>query len=317
MTGYLIRRIGHAVLVVLLVTVVVFLMEHSIPGGPARALLGPQATSLQIHAFDKQFGLTHPLPVQYWDFFLQLLHGNLGYAYSLNQSVNSLLLQNLAPTALLVLPALLLALAIAIPVGIYQAARRSSVGDVVASGMSLVLYSMPSFWLALLFISWFSISSHLFPSQAPQSGSVLGIVEGARAMVLPILTLTLVNLAIFSRYMRSTAIETLASDFIRTARAKGLSEFAVLRRHLLRNSVAAVVTVVGLAIPGLLTGGLVVEQIFNLQGIGLVFFNAATTQDFTVETGVILLAAILTVAGSLGADVCYMLLDPRVRYVDA
>ncbi|HTW99832.1 MAG TPA: ABC transporter permease [Acidimicrobiales bacterium] len=315
MIAYLIRRAAHAVLVVLLVTVVVFVMEHALPGGPARALLGPQATPVQIHAFEVQFGLLHPLPVQYWDFFVQLLHGNLGYAYSLNQSVDSLLVQNLAPTALLVLPALALALAIAIPLGIYQAARRSSIGDVVASGASLVLYSMPSFWLALLFVSWFSISTHLFPSQAPQSDSALGIVEGARGMVLPILTLTLVNMAIFSRYMRSTAIENLASDYIRTARSKGLSEIAVLRRHLLRNSVAAVVTIVGLTVPGLLTGGLVVEQIFNLQGIGLVFFNAATTQDFTVETGVILLAAILTVAGSFGADICYMLLDPRVRYV--
>jgi len=313
--AFLIRRISQAILVVVLATLVVFVMEHSLPGGPARALLGPQATQVQLHAFDVRFGLTEPLPVQYWDFVVQLIHGNLGYSYSLNQSVDSLLLQNLAPTALLVLPALFLSLAIAIPIGIYQAARRSSGGDAVISGASLLVYSIPTFWLALLFISWFSILTHLFPSQAPGTNSALGIVEGARGMVLPILALTAVNVAIFSRYMRSSAIETLASNYVRTAHAKGMSEISVLRRHVLRNSVAAVLTIVGLAFPGLLTGGLVVEQIFNLQGIGLVFFTAATTQDFPVETAVILLAAILTVVASLGADISYMLLDPRVVYV--
>jgi peptide/nickel transport system permease protein len=312
--GYIVRRIAQAVLVVLGVTAVTFILEHLIPGSLAKAILGPRASRPAITAFNHANGLDRPVIVQYLVFLGRLARGDLGYSYRLNQSVDSLVLHQLPNDLLLVGSALVLALAIAIPVGIAQATHRDQVTDHLATAAAFTLYSMPSYWLAILLIAGLSTGLHIFPPEAPQASSLGGLLADPRALVLPVATLTLINVALFSRYMRSAAITTLAEDYVRMARAKGLPDRLVLSRHVLRNSLISVTTLVGLSIPAVLTAGLIVEYVFNVPGVGLTYYTAAVNADYPVELGLTVLAGIITVAGNLAADITYAVLDPRVRY---
>jgi peptide/nickel transport system permease protein len=313
-SGYLIRRVAQAVIVVLGVTAVTFILEHLIPGSLARAILGTRASAAEVAAFNRANGLDHPLIEQYFAFLGRLARGDLGYSYRLNQSVGSLVLRQVPNDIVLVGTALALALVIAIPLGIMQAVNRNRAVDHAATSAAFALYSMPSYWLAILLIAGLSIAVHALPPEAPQAASVGGLLADPRALVLPVLTLTLVNVALFSRYMRSSAIATLAEDYVRVARAKGLPTRLVLRRHVLRNSLISVTTLVGLSFPAVLTSGLVVEYVFNVPGVGLTYYTAAVNADYPVELGITVLVGIVTVLGNLLADVAYAVLDPRVRY---
>jgi peptide/nickel transport system permease protein len=314
MSGYILRRIAQAVIVVVGVTAVTFILEHLIPGSLARAILGTRASPAEIAAFDRANGLDHPLIVQYFMFLGRLARGNLGYSYRLNQSVDSLVLHQLPNDVLLVGTALVLALVIAIPLGMIQAVHRNRAIDHAATSAAFALYSMPSYWLAILLIAGLSIGVHAFPPEGPQAATVGGLLTDPRALVLPVLTLTLVNVALFSRYMRSAAISTLAEEYVRVARAKGLPTRLVLSRHVLRNSLIAVTTLVGLSFPAVLTSGLIVEYVFNVPGVGLTYYTAAVNADYPVELGITVLVGIVTVLGNLIADITYAALDPRVRY---
>jgi peptide/nickel transport system permease protein len=313
-TGYIIRRVGQAVIVLLGVTVLVFILQHLLPGSIARAIIGPRATKTQIAMFDHEYGLDRPLPVQYLSFLNQIIHGNLGYSFKQNMSVDAIVMHDLPNDILLVGGSLVLAVLIAVPLGIVQAVRRNKLTDYAATGVSFVLYSMPAYLLGLLLISVFAVNLRLLPAEAPQAPTITGVLSDPAGLILPIATLTLVTCALFSRYMRSSAIENLAQDYIRTARAKGLGQLAILSRHLLRNSLIPVVTLVGLSLPTILTFGLIVEELFNFPGIGLAYYNAAVNGDYPVVFGVTVLVALATVLGNLFADVAYAVLDPRVRY---
>jgi peptide/nickel transport system permease protein len=311
-SGFILRRLAQAVGVLLGVTLVVFILERLTPGSLAHAILGPRASAQAVAAFNAANGLNHSVVVQYLDFLWHLLHGNLGYSYKLNRSVGSLVLHEAPNDLILVGLGLVFSLVVALPLGIAQAVRRNRAFDQVSSGVALALYSMPSYWLALLLIAAFSIGWHLLPPEAGQSSATGGILADPRGLVLPVLTLTLINIAWFSRYMRSGAIDTLAQDYVRLARAKGLPERLVLGRHVLRNSSLAIVTLLGLSVPMLLTAGLVVEYVFNIPGVGLSYYVAAANADYPVELGVTFVVGVATVLGSLLADVAYAVLDPRV-----
>lgn len=312
MSGFLLRRIAQAAVVLIGVTLVVFVLERLTPGSLAHAVLGPHASPQAVAAFDAANGLNHPVVLQYLDFVWHLLQGNLGYSYRLNQSVGSLIAHELPNDLILVGLGFVLALAVALPLGIAQAARRNLPVDHLATGAALALYSMPSYWLALLLIAALSLGAHIFPPEAGQSSATAGILADPRGLVLPVLTLTLVNIAWFSRYMRSAAIDTLAQDYVRLARAKGLPERLVLTRHVARNSLLAIVTLLGMSVPLLLSSGLVVEYVFNVPGVGLSYYTAAANADYPVELGVTVIVGLATVLGSLAADLGYALLDPRV-----
>ncbi len=314
MIGYIVRRIGQAIIVIVGVTILVFILCHLLPGSIARAILGIRATPEAIAAFNRQNGLDHPLPLQYVTFLGQLLHGNLGYSFKQNMSVDAIVVHDLPNDVLLVGVSLVLALLIAIPVGIMQALKRNKLTDYAATGVAFILYSMPAYLLGLLLIAAFAVNLRLLPAEAPQAPTIGGVVSDPVALVLPIATLTLITVALFSRYMRSSAIDSLTQDYIRTARAKGLRQTAILFRHLLRNSLIPVATLVGISIPGILTFGLIVEQLFNFPGVGLAYFNAAVNGDYPVVFGITVLVAAATVLGNLIADIAYAVLDPRVRY---
>jgi peptide/nickel transport system permease protein len=314
MTWYLARRTGQAVVVVIGVMILTFIMIHLVPGSAARAALGVRATPSRIAAFNAAYGLNKPLYEQFTSYVGQVLHGNFGISFTLQQPVSTLIAQRLPRDAVLLGLSTALALVIALPLGIYQAVRRNTPEDYLLTGVSFTLYSMPDFFFALLLIAVFSVQFHWLPPEAPQATSVGGILADPRALVLPVVTLALVSVAGYSRYMRSSAIDALAQDYIRMARAKGLPHRLVLARHVLRNSLLPIVTIVGLSFPGIVAGAVIAEEVFNYPGMGLLFFQAATSHDFPILLGSTLIVGVATVLGNLAADIAYGVLDPRIRH---
>jgi len=293
---------------------VTFILIHLEPGSVARSILGIRATSDRIAIFNAAYGLNQPLYRQLISYVVQVAHGNLGTSYYLQQPVSGLFAQRLPRDLLLLGASTVLALLISLPMGIYQAVRRGGLTDNVLGAASFTLYCMPAFWIAVMLVALLAVQSHVFLPEAPAGASVGSMLAQPRALALPVLTLTLVQVSGFSRYMRSAAIDVLAQDFLRVVRAKGLPERLILSRHVLRNALLPVVTIVGLSLPGLVTGAIVVEEVFNYQGMGLLFFDAATHRDFPVLLGSTLIVGVATVVGSLLADIGYALLDPRIRY---
>jgi peptide/nickel transport system permease protein len=314
MTRYLVRRVGQSVAVLFIVTVIVFSILHFLPGSPARAILGIRATPGAIAAFNAANGYNRALPVQYLLYIDRLLHGNLGFSYHFDQSVGSLLVLDLPKSALLVGSSYVVSLLIAIPMGIVQALRREKALDHALTTFSFVGYAMPTFWLGILLVVWFSADLHLFPSEGPQGASVTASLSDPSAMVLPVATLTIVTVAQFSRFMRASAVENMLQDYIRTARAKGLPDWQVVTKHLLRNSVLPIITLVGLSLPGVLSGAIIVEALFNYPGMGWLFWTATGAKDYPVLMGFTIVVAAATVIGNLLADIAYAVADPRVRY---
>jgi peptide/nickel transport system permease protein len=312
-SAYLLRRLGVSLVVLIGISVLVFMLLHMISSSPGRAVLGVQASPASVAAFDHAHGYDRPLPLQYLSYLGDLLHGDLGYSYKLNQSVVALLGQNSGRSALLTGVALVLAVVVAIPLGILQAVKRNSAIDNGLTALAFTLYSIPVFFLALVLIEVFSLRLDLLPSQGSQATTVLGVLADPVSMILPVVTLTAVSVAAFSRYMRSAALDNLAQDYIRVARAKGLSERQVIGRHLLRNSCLPIITLVGLSVPALLAGNLIVETVFNYPGLGLLFFNSLQKEDYPVLMAYSLVVGALTVLGNLAADVALAGVDPRIR----
>jgi len=314
MTRYLTQRVGQAAVVVIGLMILTFIMIHLEPGNAARATLGVRATPGRIAIFNSTYGLNQPVWRQFVTYIDQVLHGNLGTSYSLQIPVSTLIAERLPRDLLLLGLSTVLALVIAVPLGIYQAVKRGGISDHVLTGASFTLYSTPDFLFAILLIALFSVQLRILPPEAPQASSVGGILADPRALVLPVVTLALVTLASYSRYMRSSAIDVLAQEYIRVARAKGLPQRLILLRHVLRNSLLPVVTMVGLSFSWIVAGAVIAEEVFNYPGMGLLFYQAATTHDFPVLLGSTLVAGVGTVVGNLLADVAYGVLDPRIRY---
>jgi len=312
--GYIIRRLGIAVIVVIGVAAVTFAMLHYVFPSPAYAALGPKASHVAVLAWDKQHGYDRPVLTQFLSYLGNLVHLDFGYSYKLNQSVTALFKENAGRSAYLTGAALVLSLAIAIPLGIAQAVKRNSPLDYTMTAWNFALYSMPSFFLGLILIQIFGLDLGILPvGVSDQITTTWQAITHPKQMLLPIVTLTAINVASFSRYMRSSALDNLAMDYIRLARAKGLSERVVLTRHLLRNACLPMITLVGLSIPTLLAGNLLIEALFNYQGLGLLFYNALQAEDYAVLLAYTIVGAILTVLGNLIADIAIAVADPRVR----
>jgi peptide/nickel transport system permease protein len=310
---FLVKRLVQSVAVLVLVSVIVFGLLHALPGGPARGILGQQATISQINAFNAAQGFDKPLVVQYLDYLGRLLHGNLGQSYKLNQSVGSLIAERLPKTLVLGALSTVLALIIAVPLGVWQAVRRGKVADHAITAGAFIAYAMPSFFVALLLIIVFSDTWDVFPPLAPQGSTLGAILADPRALVMPVLAGTVATVAVFSRYVRSAVLDNLSEDYTRTARAKGVAERRVISVHVLRNSLTPLITMVGYYVPVMFSGAIVIEAIFNYPGMGLLFWNATQTSDYPTELGVVLVIGLATVVGSLLADLLQALADPRVR----
>jgi peptide/nickel transport system permease protein len=314
MIGYLIRRFGQALVVLFFVTVITLALVHVFPGGPIRALVGPRGTPQQVAQLNQQYGFDRPFYVQYLKWVNQMLHGNLGFSPKLNQSVSSLIAQDLPKTIVLVALGTIVSLLFGVPLGMYQAVKRYTIGDYVLTGVSFLGYATPTFFVGLLLVEWFAVDTHFFPPFAPQGNSVGQVLSQPRALVLPVLAYSFVLYALWSRFMRSSVMDNLVQDYVRTARAKGASERRVLWGHIFRNSLISIVTLLGIQLPFLVAGAIFVEVVFNYPGMGLAFYNAALADDVQVLLGFTVLATVATILGNLLADISYAVLDPRVRY---
>ncbi len=315
MTGYIVRRLGVAVIITIGIAAITFAILHYLAPSPVYDVLGTKAQPAVVAAWNKSHGYDRNEVAQFLTYFGHLLHLNFGYSYKLSQTVSALFKENLGRSAYLSGAALVLSLLIAIPLGILQAVRRNSIEDYTLTTVNFVLYSMPSFFLGLILIQIFALDLNIFPPGVSDSiTTTWGAITHPKQLFLPIITLTVINIASFSRYMRSSTLDNLAQDYIRLARAKGLSQRAVLLRHLLRNACLPMITLVGLSIPTLLAGNLLIEVLFNYQGLGLLFYNALQNNDYNIMLAYTILGGVFTVLGNLIADVLTAAADPRIRF---
>jgi peptide/nickel transport system permease protein len=313
-TTYLVRRLLQAAVVLLFVSLLVYGLLWLLPGGPEQAILAGNASGVQLGALRRDYGLGSPFVLEYLHWLGQVVHGNLGYSYVENASVGSLLAASLPRTLALTLSATTIGAAVAIPAGLAQAARCDTAADRLGRALSYIGYGMPSFFLGSILILFFAVRWHWFGAEGPQAPGIVGVLTDWRDLTLPVLTLSVATVAVFTRYVRSAAMDSLVQDYVRTARAVGAGQAHVLSRHVLRNSLTPVITLAGLSIPRILAGAVVVESLFNIQGVGWRLWQAAQKHDFPVLLGFILVIGAGAVLGSMLADVGYAIADPRVRH---
>lgn len=313
MTGYVVRRLLALLPVLLIVATVGFFLIYLTPGDPAAVMLGPDATNEDLDNLRHLMGLDRPLAVQLVRWYGRTLRGDLGYSIFLQRPVLQAIYERLEPTVLLTAMSLLIAIAIGIPAGVVAAVRRNSWLDQLSMGIALFGVSVPNFWLGLNLILFFSVYLGLFPvaGYVPVDQSVYGAL---RSLTLPAVTLGISASALIARMTRSSMLEVLGQDYIRTARAKGNEERRVISRHALRNAMIPTVTVIGLALGGLLAGAIVTETVFALPGVGRLVISSVLRRDYPVVQGVLMFIAAIYVFVNLLIDVLYVYLDPRVKY---
>jgi peptide/nickel transport system permease protein len=311
LAGYAARRLLQMIPIALGVTLLVFFLIHLVPGDPARTMLGTHATPQRIALLHAEWGLDKPLPVQYWRFLERLVHGDLGSSLFYSVPAGRLVVERLPVTLWLIALGTLLAVAIAVPLATIAAARRDRPTDHVVRAVPLVGLGFPQFWLGIMLLLVFALHS----GQAfPVGGYGEGFFGHLHSMFLPALTVALAISPILIRSLRASLLEVLESDFVATARSKGLPERRVLVRHALRNAVISMVTVLGVNIGFLVGGTLVVEQVFALPGLGQLMINSIFQRDFPVVQAVTLAFAVMVVLVYLTTDIIHALLDPRVRF---
>lgn len=316
MWKYVLRRMGVSVLLLYLVATILFFSIHLLPGDPVLLVLGgdsAQPTPEQIAMVRAKLGLDRPLPVQYAAWFARLFQGDLGSSLVDERSVARDLANRLPRTLQLVIPATLLATAVGVPLGMFAARRRGRLADPAASALALLGFSMPVFVVGMLLVVVFSLGLGWLP---PTGYVPFGEDPGGflRHLILPVLALSAAPTAITMRMTRSSFLEQSTMDYVRTARSKGLPEPSVAWRHVLRNALLPVITVVGLQAGSMFAGAVLVEYIFSWPGLNALLLNSISTRDYPIIQGVVLLAAAMFVLVNLATDLCYALVNPRIRY---
>lgn len=313
MGKYIIKRILIAIPVLIGITIIDYAIM-CMAGSPLEMLQGPRISQGAIEAKKIALGLDKPFYIQYFVWLGQLLQGNLGYSIKSAQSVSSMIGSHLGPTLLLTGVSLLVSLFIAIPAGIYSAVHQYSKGDYAVVTLSFLGSSIPGFFLSLLLIFLFTVKWGLLPSGGMTTlGLDGGVPDVARHMVMPVLVLAVSMAGSNIRYIRSAVLEILQQDYLRTARAKGIGSFQVIYKHALRNALVPIVTVIGMQIPTLFGGAIIIEQVFSWPGLGLMTMSAITNRDYPVIMGVCLLSAVVVLIGNLITDIMYAVVDPTIQ----
>ena len=306
MRNYVIRRLLLLILVLWGVTLVTFILMHVVPGDPAKVLLGKlSGNEVLVAKLQHQLGLDKPLVVQYFEFVKGVLHGNLGNSYKFKASVMSLILERMPATIKLTFGALIIGLLVGLSSGIISAVRRYSIWDTFSMIFAFIGVSMPVFWLAMLLQLLFAVKLGWF--------HVSGF-DGLRDLVLPSVTLGLIYSASIARMTRSSILEVIRMDYVRTARAKGAPERIVIFRHVFRNALIPVVTLIGMQFGGLLTGAALTETVFQIPGVGKLLINSTLDLDYPMIQGGVIFVAIIFVLINLFVDILYAYLDPTIRY---
>jgi peptide/nickel transport system permease protein len=323
MTSYLVRRLLYAVLTFFGITVATFVLIHSVPGDPITFFIGRSGANsispaLQA-AIRAEFHLDRPLPVQYVYWLRSAVTLDFGASILDRRPVRERIAEKLPATFKLNLAAFLLAAVLGIPIGLWSAKHSGHLVERASAVGFFVLYSLPSFWVALLLIQWLAVRFQVLPLFGMVSNDYSELTpaqqwgDRMQHMVLPVITMTYAQLAIFARFTKSAVTEVIRQDFITAARAKGAGETAVLWRHAFRNALMPLITLLGITIPYLISGSVIVEQIFQWDGIGLLYYDAVLSRDYPTVMGLTVATAVVTLLASLLADVLYAVADPRVR----
>lgn len=314
MLRYTLRRLAQAVPVLLLVSLVSFALIHIIPGDAAVVIAGPDATRAQVEVIRTELGLDRPLVIQFGHWYDRVLHGDLGQSFMLGRPVAQAIAERLPVTVLLTLYALAITVPLGLLAGIIAARNHNRWLDPAVMTIALVGISLPSFWLSIMGIMLFSVWLGWLPATGyvPLSQDWLGCL---RSLTLPAFSLAVFQIAFLARMTRATMLEVLRQDFIRTARAEGVAEWKILLRHALKNTMTAVLTVIGISFAYSLAGAVVIEQVFALPGVGQLVVDAILRRDYPVVQGALLVVASMLVLVNLAVDLLYGVLDPRVRHV--
>lgn len=313
MGRYILQRVLGMLAVMFVVVTIVFIIVRIAPGDPAAVMLGPEATPQDVVALRARLGLDQPLVVQYALFVGQLARGDLGESIFLNRPVLTTLAERVEPTFFLTLFSLLIASAIAIPIGILSAYRRGSLFDQATTTLAMLAASIPSFWLGLLLIQLVAVRWGILPVSG-YGGPGASFLVRLSHLLLPALALGIVSSALILRFTRASMLDVLGDDYVRTARSKGMGEFQVVLKHAFKNALIPILTVIGLTAALLVSGAVVTETVFGLPGVGSLVVSAVLRRDYPVIQGALLVIAALYVLINFLIDMLYLLIDPRVRY---
>lgn len=313
MTAFLIKRSLILIITLILVSMAIFIVLMVIPGDPAQIILGVHAAPETLERLRHQMGLDRPAVIQYLSVMKNLARGDLGRSITYAVPIHSLILSRLQVTLPLTLLSMVLAILISIPMGTYSALHRNRAGDYGIMLFSQMGLAVPAFWAGILLILLFAVTLHWFPAGGFQPWLV-NPIQSLKSLFLPAISLGFVRAAVLTRMTRSSMLEVLGEDYIRTARSKGLPERVVVYKHAFRNAIIPVMTIIGLQAGDLLAGAIIVENVFHLPGIGRLVFEAIGQRDLPVIQGVVLFIALMIVVINFVVDVVYRTLDPRIRY---
>ncbi len=311
------RYIAKRILIAIPVLIGITLLDYVImclAGSPLSMMQGPRGSQAAVEARAIQLGLDQPIYIQYFTWLSQLLRGNWGYSTKTFQPVYDMISANLGPTLLLMGTSMLLGFLVAVPVGVYSATHQYKKGDYAAVTLSFLGTSIPSFFLSLILVYLFTVRLGWLPSSGMTTlGAEPNVWDVLRHMVMPVIVLTASIAGSNIRYIRSSVLEILQQDYLRTARAKGIGRFLTINKHAMRNALLPIVTVIGMEIPMLIGGAVIVEQVFSWPGLGLLTMTAIMNRDYPVIMGVSLLSAVIVLAGNLLTDILYAVVDPTIQ----
>ncbi|MEE9336106.1 MAG: ABC transporter permease [Granulosicoccaceae bacterium] len=312
MLHYLIKRLTSLVLTLLVASVVLFVTIEIVPGDPASFMLGINAQAETLEALRTELGLDKSKPQRYWQWLTGMLQGDFGKSYTYKTPVAAMIGERMWISLPLTLFALLISTLIAFPAGIYAASRRGRIGDAAVTGMTQLGVAIPNFWFAMLLVSFFAIKLGWF-SSGGFIGWDQGLLVGLKSLLLPAIALALPQAAILTRVTRSSLLDVLSEDYMRTARAKGMSKRSAIWRHGLRNAMIPVLTILGLQFSFLLAGAIIIEKVFYLPGLGLLVFQSIAQRDLIVVESVVMLLVFAVVLVTFLVDLAYAWVDPRLR----
>lgn len=322
MRTYLIRRFIQMIPLLLGISIISFSVMHLAPGGPLDLMISPDLTPEDIARMQERFGLNEPVHVQYVKWFSQILQGNFGTSFRTGRPVIDMILARLPRTIQLNVAVMIFSLVLAIPIGVLSAVRQYSAMDMIATFIAFFGISMPNFWLGMLMMYLFAVRLGWLPTSGASTyrwtietvGVFWVLIDRAKYMIMPVFVLGTSQMAFLTRYMRSSMLQVIREDYVRTARAKGLAERVVVYKHAMRNALIPIVTIMALMVPGLLGGSVIIETIFSWPGVGLLSFNAILQRDYPIVLAFNTIGAVLTLFFMIVADILYVIVDPRIRF---
>jgi len=313
MGKYLMKRCSSLIPVLLIMSFVVFMLIHLIPGDPAKVILGDEATAEEVAVLHQKMGLDDPIPLQYAHWMGRIITGNLGESIFIKQPMGEIIKSHMIPTLQLTFYSMLFAFIVALPLGIIAAKNRGRGSDSFISSLAMIGISTPSFLLSLLMIMFFAVKTGLLPSAGYKPIAQFGIEGNFRYMVLPAMALGLVEAGLLIRMTRSSLLDVMQNDYIKMARAKGVSELVIIIKHALKNASLPILTVMGQTVIAVISSATVIETIFNIPGVGQLIVNSVTRRDYDVIQAIVLVIAVINVLMYLLVDILYQFIDPRIK----